>query len=69
MENQPFTPHVSKARYDELRSAAEALATALERCDALNSNAEYWGKEINGIGQTYRSRSLYALHCFRNGNF
>lgn len=37
--------------------------------DALNSNAEYWGKQINGVGQTHRDRTNYALHCFRGGKF
>ena len=65
----PFTPWVPKARYDELRSVAEALASALECADALNSNVEYWGVQMNGIGQTYRDHSRYAIHCFRNGDF
>ncbi len=64
-----FQPHVSKSKYDELKSVAILLASALARADALNSNVEYWGKQMNGLGQTCRDRSIYALHFFNNGDF
>lgn len=60
---------VPQSKYDALKKVADQLASALENADALNSNAEYWGKQINGVGQTHRDRTNYALHCFRGGKF
>jgi hypothetical protein len=49
---------------EKIAKVANQLAAALERADSLNTNADYWGKEINGIGQTQRKLSQIALGAY-----